>query len=486
MVTTKSQTSSIGETVLSPDRLARLENFGHSISSPAFVHRPSRVDQINGLFEAARFHGYKIGLRGAARSYGDAAMNSGGIVLDLRRLNRILDWDPDRGTIQVEPGVTIAQIWQYTLEDGWWPPVVPGTMHPTIGGCLAMNIHGKNNYAAGPIGEHVLSFTAILPSGEEIYCSPEEENELFYAMIGGLGMLGVITSVTLQLKRVYSGDLWVEAWAVPGIEAMLDDIDRLKEEADYLVGWIDSTAGGDSLGRGQLHLADYLAPGEDPQPAVTLNMDHQTLPDTIMGLVPKSLTWRIMRPFMNNLGLTAVNTARYLSSRTLRHETRERQSFAAFNFLLDYVPNWEKAYGSGGLIQYQIFIPKDNALDVFRETLRQTQKNGQPTYLGVLKRHRPDKFLLSHAVDGFSMAMDFRLTRSNPPKIARQTETLSKLALEVGGRFYFAKDSTLHPEMVEQFLGAKTITRFRELKERCDPEGLLETDLYRRCFLGAR
>jgi decaprenylphospho-beta-D-ribofuranose 2-oxidase len=188
---------------------------------------------------------------------------------------------------------------------------------------------------------------------------------------------------------------------------------------------------------------------------------------------------------MNNLGLKAVNTARYLSSRTLRHETRERQSFAAFNFLLDYVPNWEKAYGSGGLIQFQIFIPKENALDVFSETLRRTQTNRQPTYLGVLKRHRPDNFLLSHAVDGFSLALDFRLTRSNPQKIARQIESLSQLALEGGGRFYFAKDSTLHPEMVEQFLGPETIARFRELKDRCDPDGLLETDLYRRCFLPA-
>ena len=460
----------------------RLENFGHSISSPAYLHRPSRVDQIYDLFEAARACGYKIGLRGAARSYGDAAMNSGGIVLDLRRLNRILDWDPDTGVIQVEPGVTIQQIWQFTLEDGWWPPVVPGTMHPTIGGCLAMNIHGKNNYAAGPIGEHVLAFTAILPSGEQILCTPDTESELFYAMIGGLGMLGVITSVTLQLKRVYSGELWVKAWAVPDLNSMLDDIDQRKEEADYLVGWIDSTAGGKSLGRGQLHQADYLAPGEDSQPAVTLSLDHQTLPDNIMGVVPKSLTWRIMRPFMNTMGLKAVNTARYLSSWTLHHETRVRQSFAAFNFLLDYVPNWERAYGSGGLIQFQMFVPAGRAGETFQETLKLTKKNGEPTYLGVLKRHRPDKFLLSHAVDGFSMAMDFRITKRNHRKIQRQSETLARMALEAGGRFYFAKDSTLHPDMVEQFLGTETINRFRELKARCDPESLLETDLYRRCF----
>ncbi|HJS28385.1 MAG TPA: FAD-binding oxidoreductase [Anaerolineales bacterium] len=470
------------EAILSPDRLSRLENFGRSITSAAYLHRPSRVEQIYDLFESARARGFTIGLRGAARSYGDASINSGGVVLDLQRLNRILDWDPVQGVIRVEPGVTIRQIWQYTLEDGWWPPVVPGTMAPTIGGCLGMNIHGKNNFAAGPIGEHVLAFTALLPSGEEIRCTPEEESELFYAMIGGLGILGVFTSVTLQLKRVYSGDLWVEAWNPSGLESMLEDIENRKGEADYLVGWIDSTARGASLGRGQIHRADYLAPGEDPQPAVTLGLAHQTLPENIFGLIPKSVIWRLMRPFFNRPGLKAVNTARYLSSRILHNQTRVRQSFAAFNFLLDYVPNWEKAYGSGGLIQFQIFIPREKAHDVFSETLRRTQKNGEPTYLGVLKRHRPDRFLLSHAVDGFSLAMDFRITKNNVKKIQAQADTLTELALEAGGRFYFAKDCTLNSETAERFLGPDTLRRFRALKERCDPGDLLETDLYRRCF----
>jgi FAD/FMN-containing dehydrogenase len=484
MVATKPLSAApTAEEILSPDRLSRLGNFGRSITSAAYLHRPSRLEQIYDLFEAARARGYTIGLRGAARSYGDASINSGGVVLDLQRLNRILDWDPAQGIIRIEPGVTIRQIWQYTLEDGWWPPVVPGTMAPTIGGCLGTNIHGKNNFASGPIGEHVLAFSAILPNGDEVHCTPETETELFYGMIGGLGMLGVFTSITLQLKRVHSGDLWVEAWAPSNLETMLDDIESRKGEADYLVGWIDSTARGASLGRGQIHRADYLSPGEDPQPAVTLNLAHQTLPENILGIIPKSMIWLLMRPFFSRPGLKAVNTARYLSSSTLHNKTRYRQSFAAFNFLLDYIPNWEKAYGSGGLIQVQIFVPKERAPDVFSEVLRQTQKNGEPTYLGVLKRHRPDRFLLSHAVDGFSLAMDFRLTRNNLKKIRQQTDSLIEMTLDAGGRFYFAKDCSLTRDTVERFLGPETVGSFKELKARCDPDHLLETDLYRRCFL---
>lgn len=465
------------------DRLTRLDNFGHSISSPAFLYRPTHAEQILELFDLARDRSYTVAFRGASRSYGDAALNSGGVVIDFRRMNRILSWDPDRGEICVEPGVTIQQLWQYILEDGWWPPVVPGTMFPTVGGCLAMNVHGKNNYLAGTLGDHVLEFTALLPNGEEISCSPEgRHRDLFYAMIGGLGLLGVFTSITLQMKRVYSGELDVRAWAVPTLDEMIAEIDRSKTETDYIVGWVDTTAGGEACGRGQLHSADYLRPGEDPAPGRTLKVDHQILSDTLFGLVPKSILWKLMRPFFNKPGLKLTNTAKYWSSRTISHDQRYRQSHVAFNFLLDYIPNWERSYGAGGMIQYQSFIPGETAADAFTEMLRLSQRTGIPSFLGVLKRHRPDPYLLSHAVDGFSLAMDFRVTDGNRAALHELTAALDQIVLEADGRFYFAKDSTLAPETVERFLGSQTVQRFRTLKSRCDPEGLLQSDLYRRCF----
>jgi FAD/FMN-containing dehydrogenase len=462
------------------DRLTLLQNFGRSLGSPAYLYRPTHTEQIVELFQQAAQSGFTIGLRGAGRSYGDASLNGGQIVLDLQRMNRILDWNPETGVIKVEPGVTIQQLWEYTLEDGWWPPVVPGTMFPTLGGCLGMNIHGKNNYVAGTIGEHVLEFTALLPTGEEITCAPDDS--LFYALIGGVGVLGVFTSITLKMKRIYSGNLWVEAWASPNLRQMINEMEPLKSNSDYLVGWVDGAWGGSGLGRGQVHRAHYLHQGEDANSAQTLQREYQILPDTFFGLVPKSVLWLLMSPFMNNPGVTLVNTAKYVASRTLSHRKQFLQSLVAFNFLLDYVPNWERSYGRDGLIQYQSFIPQANAADAFAEILKLTQRRGLPNYLAVLKRHRPDKFLLSHAVDGCSMAMDFKVTNGNRAALQKLTDDLSEIVLEANGRFYFAKDSTLTSSLVARSLGEKTLARFADFKRRCDPDYLLQTELYRRLF----
>lgn len=469
------------EAALPLERLARLENFGHSLNAGAYLYQPNTIDELHDLFALARRQGLSIALRGAGRSYGDAALNSGQIVLDLRLLNRIKKWDAQHGRITVEPGVTIEQLWKHVLADGWWPPVVPGTMFPTLGGCLAANVHGKNNWHVGPLGEHVLEFEALLPNGKEIKCSPKKNADLFYAMIGGMGLLGVFTSITLQLKQIASGNVEVHAWTEPSIARMTSAVDAHKD-SDYVVGWVDCTALGSRLGRGQIHSTRYLEPGEDPQAERSLQVAGQVLPDRIFGILPKRLLPSLMTPFMNNFGTWGVNLAKYLSSRTIGNNKTYRQSLVAFNFLFDYIPNWERIYGRGGLIQYQSFLPKDAAADAYLEMLRLCKRAGLPSYLGVLKRHRPDKFLLSHALDGYSLALDFKVTRANRARLVTLAAEMDKIVMQADGRFYFAKDSTLRKDEVSRYLGAKTIQQFKKLKAKVDRDGLLQSDLYRRCF----
>jgi len=468
--------------LLPSERLELVPSWGEASQAMGYVYRPSTVDEIRDVLKVARSGKHTIGLRGAGNSYGDATLNEGQITLDFRRMNRILAWDPVSGRIQVEPGVTMSQLWQYTLEDGWWPAVVPGTSKPTIGGCAGMNIHGKNAWKQGTIGDHIVEFEFMLPSGDVITCSRGQNEHLFFSAIGGFGMLGIFISLTLQLKRIYSGNLLVHALASKNLKQMMEQFDEHLDNSDYLVGWIDAYARGSSLGRGQIHRANYLSEGVDPNPQQSMRLENQHQPDTIFKVLPRSIMWFLMRPFMNNLGTSFLNIGKYWSSRWT-HDSKFQQAHVAFHFLLDYVPNWKRSYGRDGLIQYQCFISKDKAHEAFSDILRRCQDRRLPNYLTVFKRHRPDNFLIAHGVDGYSMAMDFRVTPKRRSKLINLTQELDEIVLEAGGRFYLAKDSTLRPEIVRAYLGQETISEFQKLKAECDPEGMLQTNLWRRLFL---
>ncbi|GAB4447671.1 MAG: FAD-binding oxidoreductase [Anaerolineales bacterium] len=461
------------------NHFTQLENFGHSLKASCYRIKVEKPDDIYKAFQLAKKNGLTVTARGTGISYNDVSLNGGGIVLDMSGMNRILEWDPASGVVRCEAGVTLEDLWKRVEPDGWWPPVVSGTMKTTLGGCLGANIHGKNNFRVGVIGEHVTEFTAMLPTGALVTCSPQKNADLFYAMIGGLGMLGVFTTVTLKMKRIHSGLIAVDAWPVPNLHRHLSDLLEHAPHYDYIVGWLDTLAKGASLGRGQIHAATNLKEGEDPNARETMKLSYQHLPNRLFGVMPKSLLHYFMNPFLNNAGVWLINTAKYLAS--LRRHTF-RESHAEFHFLLDYVPDWERSFGRGGLIQYQSFLPKETAEDAWREMIQLSHRRGLPSYLGVTKRHRPDNFLLTHAVDGFSLAMDFKVTDRNRARLSGLLQEFDRIVLNAGGRFYFAKNSETSAETTRAFLGEEAIARFKKLKQRCDPNNLLESDLYRRIF----
>ena len=85
-------------------------------------------------------------------------------------------------------------------------------------------------------------------------------------------------------------------------------------------------------------------------------------------------------------------------------------------------------------------------------------------------------------MDGFSLALDFRVTKSNRAKLSQMLQEFDQIVLSAGGRFYFAKNSETTAETTRRFLGDETVERFRALKRRTDPNDLLESDLFRRIF----
>lgn len=478
----------MSEVALTPFRvrapLRVVDGFGRSSRAACRYAAPRSVEELAFALRQAQSEGLTVAFRGAGRSYGDAAINTGGMVIDATRLDRLLDWSPSTGVLEAEAGLTIEGLWRRTIEDGYWPAVVPGTMRPTLGGCVAMNIHGKNNFRTGPFGDHVLELDLLTPGGELMTLSRSQNSELFHAVIGGLGMLGAVTRVKLKLKKVASGNLRVESISTKSFDGMFDVFEQRISGADYLVGWVDCFARGQSLGRGQVHAAYYLHEGEDPHAEGSFHVERQGLPGTILG-IPKSQLWRGMRLFASPPLWKLVNTAKYHSS-WREHGKSYLQSHVAFAFLLDYVPNWRLAYGPGGFIQYQVFVPHQTARETMKAVLELCQKADMPSFLGVFKRHRPDDFLLTHALDGWSLAMDFPVTARNRNRLWALTERLTERVLAGGGKFYFAKDSVLRAADVEQAYGRARIDQFLALKQRTDPNGVLTSDLWTRALAPRR
>lgn len=458
-------------------RVEGLSGFGRREIVAGYVLRPRTAEEVAEAFAS----GHRVALRGAGRSYGDAATHREGRVLDLSAMNRVLSFDGRHGIIEVEGGATIETLWRTGLPHGWWPSIVTGTMRPTLGGAIGMNVHGKNARKTGTLGEHVLEFDLVTPDGELRTLRPTDPE--FDLVFGSAGTLGVVTRAVVQLRPVVSGLADVETfrarnWAEhfelfdrwvrygPDGEPLTEDADR----CEFVISSIDFFADGADAGRGLFSRAGH---SRTPDSA-SLRAEAQLLG----GGAARAHAWRVLRPLTKPGPMRFLNGARaQLSPVGMSHPT-----LAKFSFQLDAIPEWEKAYGVGGFVQYQSIVPKESAEKVFRRQGEMCREAGVPAYLGVLKIHRPDRFPLTYSDDGFSLALDLPTTAETWPVVQRLCWAMNNLVLEHGGRFYLAKDSTLRPEDARAYLGSG-LQDLKALKARWDPQGLLTSDLAARLQL---
>ncbi len=428
--------------------LERLEGFGLYNVSVSPVFRPGSLDALRESLAACASNGAKPVFRGAGRSYGDAATNPAGPVVEMTGLNAVSGFDETSGIVRAGAGLTLGDLWKWSIPRGYWPPVVTGTMHVTLGGAVAMNVHGKNGWKKGTIGDHVESVSILRDGGrvEEV----ARGTSAFDDVIGNWRLPDPIVDVSLKLKKVATGYLDVEATVAPSLAATLAGVDGAKDDWEYVVGWMDCWASGKSLGRSVLHVANEH-PAKEGE-ARGLSVEEQVA-DIHLGLVPAPVLLLGLKLTVAGPQMRFVNLGKYAAA-LLGGHARTRQSLVAYSFLLDYLPGWNEAYRPGGFIQYQLFVPRDAAETAFEKALKLQHEMGVVSSLAVVKRHRADRFSHGYALDGFSLALDFPVTRRNASRLIALARAFDALLLACGGRTYKAKDCVGSVERLAAARGA--------------------------------
>ena len=180
-----------------------LSGWGRTAPTVADVATPATEDDVVALVA----HATAIIPRGLGRSYGDAAQLSGGLVLDNRGLTSLSPITPD-GVVRVGAGVSYDELLDVAMPLGWFVPVSPGTRQVTMGGAVAADVHGKNHHVDGAFGRHVVALRLVTPTGVRDV-TPDRDADLFWATLGGLGLTGVVTEVTLQLMPIATDQVLV-------------------------------------------------------------------------------------------------------------------------------------------------------------------------------------------------------------------------------------------------------------------------------------
>ena len=173
---------------------------------PDAVVQPQSTDDVIALVGWSDQHGVPLIPRGGGSGFaGGAVPVGGGVVVDLSRMNRILQFDPELWRIQVEAGVKTSTIRRLARENGLMFPPDPGAAEDSqIGGNIATNAGGPHAYKYGVTGDYVTGLTAVVPPGRVVRVGGAIRKDvagydLKRLLIGSEGTLGIITEAWLRV-----------------------------------------------------------------------------------------------------------------------------------------------------------------------------------------------------------------------------------------------------------------------------------------------
>jgi glycolate dehydrogenase FAD-linked subunit len=192
------------------DQLIDLISYSYDASDhdhrPEAALWPTTTDQVSKILSLANEHRIPITPRGAGTGLAGAAVpNQGGLVLDLCRMNKILEIRiADRLAI-VQPGVVYADLERSLSRYGYFFPPDPASSSVcTLGGNVATNAGGMRGAKYGVTRDYVMGLEVVLPNGRIMrtgsHCMKSSSGyDLTRLFVGSEGTLGVVTEIILKI-----------------------------------------------------------------------------------------------------------------------------------------------------------------------------------------------------------------------------------------------------------------------------------------------
>ncbi len=470
-------------------RFARWESVSPLVGTQpteSLVAYPTTVGQCREAIDYCRTQGMTLCPRGSRHSYGDMVLNAAQMLLDTRGMNKVIGFDAETGRMVVEPGVQIIDVFKEAHPQLFTLRASPSEGTITVAGAICNNVNGKDSWKAGNFGDQVLGFKLLTVGGEILEVERERDRQLFEAVVGGMGMLGIIIEATLQLERITTPYLQTSRVEARNVTELLELIESFQRTSDFAVGWLDIYASGANLGRSVMHSTKWL---ERPERADRYASDVTKT----LGRLGRNRHRALFLHSVLNVGISTMLHAQRLTVRAFNKAyfvfcaVRSRMPFvSATELFIEYnffpnlqIPPAALVCGPRGYT-IQVVFPQENAEQALIDLIKACQALPCPPVTVVIRLHRADDNMLSFSANGFSLNFEFHPKARHVVRMRAGINDLVDCAIRHGGRVHLAKDSILTRGQFEKLYPRHG--EFLEMKRRLDPEGLLSSNMFRRLF----
>ena len=436
-------------------------NYSNYKISKSNIFLPKNNEEIFQIIDFAIKKNLKILSIGSSLSWYDTVFNSNNIVINLRNYKNIFSFDNKNGILTVSPSYKIHEVLDKINKYEWSIYSIPGSLDVTIGGCIGNDVHGKDSFKFGNFGENVIEIEVILSDKKIIKCSKETNKEIFKAVIGGLGLIGIITKVKLKLKKINS---FYETTnhVCNNYNEIIKELYFQREKYDYIFGWIDTFAKNKKIGRG----------------VIFKSKKYFTSSKNLM--LKKNLTSTLKVKLQEKIFSFCVknNLVNYLNIFFLKNFMLKKRSINSYKEmtypLTAYGIDVKKAIFPYSFLEVQIILKKNTLPESLSEFIKKCQNLNLKGFVIGIKMHKNSNNYLSFAGDGVSININQIFTKKNEKQIFQKFHELYKFVIEKNHKIYLCKDFFL--EKNNFFKNYEYAKQFFSIKEKYDKNNLFSSD----------
>lgn len=413
------------------------------------------------------------GLSFAASHFGDAV-----VTVDNSRFTEIIEYDPETGLLEVQAGATLAHIHNYLREIGRYLVIQPDYPAITLGGCIAVDVHGQNQFSDGNFRQQVHSLKLFHPARGIVSASRAVNSDIFELTCGGYGLTGNVISAKLQTRPLPSPLMALYRVALDDILAMPDLLFKAAAECDFAVSWHDFSARGAAFGRGFLLMGKFVS----AEYKSSLAKRKATLPTYWPLKGPScSLTGRKSKinrdlalyslPLNRFVNVLYGGCNRFATEPVL--STMQECFFPASKRRQLYY----KLFGRAGFHESELIVPLEQFASFIKAIESWLDKNELAITLAAAKAFKGNQSLLRFEGSGVCFTLNFPRCAAGSGFI----EYLDRLTVELGLLPYIVKDSRLPLGVVKH--AYQDYDDFKTQLRRYDRERLYRSELSNRLEL---
>ena len=442
--------------------------------TPVFgIVRVKTVEDVRRAIQFAKERGVGISIAGVRHSMGGQAFFANAVVLDMTGFNRLLV-DREKKLLTVQSGATWHDVQSFLHPHGLAVKAMQSTDVLTVGGSIAVNAHGMD-HRVGALARTLQSFTIMLADGTLHTITPQENPELFNAVIGGYGLFGVVLDATIKVTDnvMYSRERrFIDYRNFPKV---FEQEIIPNERYGLLYGHL-SIAPGSFLKEMILYTYKEVNELEEIIPLLT-DTRHVKLRRFVLNVsktspLAKQVRWWVEKYVEPHLESSVVTRHQALREGEASLVSRNK----AMHDSVKYTKN--NLRGETVILQ-EYFIPRGHFvsfIDGMRAVLQARRANLLNASVRVVHR---ESVLLSYAKDEmFSIVLylNQKATESGNREMTELTQALVELAIKSSGTFFLPYQLYYTQEQLQR--AYPEATSFFKLKRKYDPKSLFSNKFY--------